>query len=108
MFTRGFNMGNELYEKRIVVANDCFEGYNFGEGVTVAGSDSWERDGDDLLKVVYVEFDDSEEDTSEKVSFHVSFDKNSIDVNDVYGLMVRSGSEIGNMPSQPGKKKMKF
>ena len=98
-------MKDQLEEKRRVIADDCFAGYDFGAGVTVAGSDSWERDGDDLLKVVYVEFDDEEMESSLKVSFHVSFEKDSLEVKDVYGLMMDSGAEIGNMPVQTDKKK---
>lgn len=80
----------------IEAADTAFEGYDFGEGVTVADSDSWNNDDPlDLTKIVYVNFDESLDADSEKVSFHVRFDSNG-QVLEVYALLISNGDYIGH------------
>ena len=89
------------------IAQNAYESYNFGEGVTVVDDDGWESDGTpDFLKKVYVEFDDAPSESSHTVSFHAKFkDKNSIELEEVYGLLVSNGSDIGNWVKSKAKKK---
>ena len=79
------------------LADDEFEHYDFGEGVQVCASDNWDKnDAHDFTKIVYVRFDDdAPNEDSERVSFHVRFAPDG-SVNDVYGLLMRNGSEIGS------------
>ena len=91
------------------VAQTAYENYNFGEGVTVVDDDGWESDGtSDFLKKVYVEFDDAPSESSHTVSFHAKFkDKNSLELEDVYGILVSNGTDIGTwvQPESKAKKK---
>jgi hypothetical protein len=76
-----------------------FSKYNFGEGVSVSGSGSWDTDDkDDYIKVVYVNFDGDDRD-SEKVSFHVRF-KEDGSVSETYGLLAKTGDFIGFRESE--------
>lgn len=91
------------------VAQDAYENYNFGEGVTVVDSDGWESDcPSDFIKRVYVEFDDEPSDSSHTVSFHAKFKAtDSLELEDVYGLLVSNGYDIGTWV-QPKSKKPKI
>lgn len=79
----------------------AFQNYNFGDDVMVVDQDGWQDDGStDYIKVVYIEFDDEEEnddleDTSEKVSFHVILNEDKSAVVESYALLVASGGVIG-------------
>ena len=79
------------------VAQNAYENYNFGEGVTVVDDEGWESDGtSDFTKKVYVEFDDAASESSHTISFHAKFkEKDSVELEDVYGLLMSNGSEIG-------------
>ena len=91
------------------IAQTAYENYNFGEGVTVVDDDGWESDGtSDFLKRVYVEFDDAPSESSHTVSFHAKFkDKDSTELEDVYGLLMSNGSDIGTwVQSKPKKPKV--
>lgn len=86
--------------KREALADDEFESYNFGEGVTVSQSDNWDKnEADDLVKIVYVTFDDDLPDAdSSKISFHVRFNPDG-SVDDAYGLDMESGNDVGFRPA---------
>lgn len=77
----------------------AFQNYNFGDDVMVVGQDGWQDKGSiDYIKVVYIEFDeenDSDEATSEKVSFHVILNEDKNSVVESYALLVSSGAIIG-------------
>ena len=50
------------------------EQYDFGTGVVVVGQGTWDTsDANDFTKIVYVEFDDTPSEDSQKVSFNVRF-----------------------------------
>ena len=94
-----------LKQERDVVAQNMYESYDFGSGVTVVEDSGWETDdSNDITKIVYVEFDDDKE-NSHRVSFHVKFKEISSEVEDVYGLLMSNGSEIGHLPKSKLKKK---
>ena len=77
------------------IADAEFERYDFGPDVTVLQSDNWDTsDKDDLTKIVYIEGDSQDED-SERISFHVRFNPDGT-VDDAYGLLMRNGADIGN------------
>lgn len=80
----------------------AFESYNFGENVSVLGSDGWENEGkNEYIKVVYVEYldeideDDDSVDTSYKVSFHAVLNDKNTKVIESSAYLVESGGEIG-------------
>ena len=76
-------------------ADDAFEDYIFGEGVSVEDSDSWDtNDNEDYIKIVYVIYEGEESEDTSKISFHVNFNKNG-EVTDSYALDMDSGNEIG-------------
>lgn len=94
------------------VIQEMYEQYDFGSGVQVVGSDGWQNDGtSDHTRIVYVEFEPEEgeepSESSHKVSFHVKLKENSLEVEDVYGLLMSNGTEIGswNPPKSTNTKK---
>lgn len=91
----------ELRAQQEALADDAIASYNFGDGVTVVGSDSWQRDTfdgkDDWTKVVYVECDeDGPNDDSHKVSFHAAFVEGTTTLDEAYAYWCENGSEIGS------------
>ncbi len=86
-------------DKRIALAEEEFDQYEFGDGVTVASRDNWDvTDQNDLTLIVYINGDDDAPDAdSERVSFHVRFNADG-SVDDAYGLLIRNGSYIGFRP----------
>lgn len=86
--------------QRAAVADAEFEAYDFGEGVTVAAHDNWDtNEADDFTKMVYIVCDDDPPDAdSERVSFHVRFNRDGT-VDDAYGLLMRNGADIGFRPA---------
>lgn len=87
--------------ERIDLAQDEFEGYDFGEGVQVIDHGKWcVDDSSDLTKIVYLEFDeDGPEDDLHRANFHVRFNDEG-GVAEVYALDLQSGNEIG-VPMRP-------
>jgi hypothetical protein len=87
-------------EQREALADSEFEQYQFGDGVTVSEHDNWCKDDlADFTKMVYITCDgDAPDADSERVSFHVRFNADGT-VSDAYGLLMRSGSDIGFRPS---------
>lgn len=79
------------------LGDEMIQAYDFGEGVTVVGTDTWNSDDlTDLMKVVYVEYDDDPADApSHKVSFHAKFTPAG-SPEEAYALEVDSGNEIGS------------
>lgn len=69
--------------------------YEFGEGVTVLGSSSWDlSDLWDATRIVYVAYDDDPPGSdSHRLSFHVR--KIDDEALDVYALSMDTGNEIG-------------
>ena len=83
-------------DKRDRLADEAFETFNFGDGVTVEASNGWDADDDDWNKVVFVSFDDDAADAdSHKVSLHVRFEEESDVIAEVYALLCRTGGMIG-------------
>ena len=82
------------------IADCAFEAYNFGDehGVTVESADGWESDGSpDVTRIVYINGNEGED--TIRVSFHVRFvSEGSNDIEDVYGLVMSNGGEIGSFP----------
>ena len=96
-----------LEQQRDLIAQEMYEKYDFGENVNVTDDEGWEKDRtSDFTKIVYVEFDDEPSESSHRVSFHVKFKDNSAEVEDVYGLLMSNGSEIGHLP-KPKSTKLK-
>lgn len=89
-----FNQGKIV--KRWPRADNAWQQYNFGEGVSVAASDRWNTDDEnDFTKIVYVTYDDDPADADpHKVSFHVRFNGNG-QVEEVYALEMNHGNEVG-------------
>lgn len=89
---------NEI-QAREALADAEFELYDFGDGATVAGFDNWDtNDHADFTRMVYLTFDDDAPDSdSERVSFHVRFNPDGT-VDDAYGLLMRTGADIGTRP----------
>lgn len=83
-------------------ADEAFESYEFGDGVTVQSHDSWNVDDPlDLTKIVYVSFDDDQpDDPTEKLSFHVRFDASGA-ITETYALSMRNGGEVGRPGAAP-------
>ena len=97
-----------LEEKRDLISQEMYEKYDFGSGVIVTDDDGWEKDGSsDFTRIVYVEFNDEPSEESHRVSFHVKFKDNSEEVEDVYGLLMSNGSEIGHLPKTKTGSKLK-
>lgn len=87
-------------EQKKAEADTAFEDYDFGDDGSVVHHDNWDtNDSKDLIKVVYMQFDGHPNDESEKVSFHVRFDEND-NIEEVYALECRHGTEIGSYPKQ--------
>ena len=78
------------------LADEALANYQFGDGVTVVGSDNWCKDDiDDFTKIVYIMGDEENPDSdSERVSFHVRFSETGC-VSEAYGLLMRTGGDIG-------------
>jgi hypothetical protein len=92
--------GKKTIEQKTSEADTAFEDYDFGEDDSVVHHDGWDTsDPKDLIKVVYMQFDGYPSDESEKVSFHVRFDEND-NIEEVYALECRHGTEIGSYPKQ--------
>lgn len=87
-----------LVDERERVANEVLADYEFGAGVNVEGTASWDdKDTNDWICIVYVHFDDDgPNEPTHKVSFHVTF-ANDVDaiVEDAYGLLMSNGGELG-------------
>jgi hypothetical protein len=81
------------------LADQEFEAYEFGDGVTVSESDNWDKnDPEDFTKIVYITCEgDLPDADSERVSFHVRFNDDGT-IDDAYGLLMRTGAEIGSRP----------
>lgn len=86
-----------LEYRRAAIADEIFESYAFGEGVSVVASNGWDAsDLDDYVKVAYLEYDDDlPEADSHKASFHVRFGKDG-SVEDAYALEMEHGNDIGS------------
>lgn len=82
------------------LADQQFESYNFGPGVTCLEHGNWNTDDPrDYTKMVYVSFDDGPEAAdSHRLSFHVRFDATGKDT-EAYALDVDTGNEVGSMAS---------
>lgn len=82
---------------RETAATRAFEAYGFGAGVSVEAHGGWDRsDPSDYVKIVYVRYDDDPADEpTHKLSFHVGFHPDSLEIGDVYALDTRTGSVIG-------------
>lgn len=90
--------GITIYTRRCQVADDELARYDFGDGVTVNGTEStqWNTDVDDLLKVVGIEYQtDDGVVVQDRVSFHVRFTANTAATEEAYGLLMSNGPEIG-------------
>ena len=97
-----------LEKQRDLISQEMYEKYDFGSGVVVTDSEGWGKDGtSDFTKIVYVEFDDEPSEASHRISFHVKFKDNSEEVEDVYGLLMSNGSEIGHLPKAKTAAKLK-
>ena len=94
-----------LREQQEHLADNAFELFEFGDGVSVAASDAWSVESfdgkDDWTKVVYVVTagDDPEKD-SDKVSLHVAFVAGTTAIDESYAYLCESGAEIGRMPAK--------
>lgn len=99
-FKNNGSVGKHDLEKRVALADDEFEQYNFGEDVTVSAFEKWDKnDADDFTRIVYINgSDDGQDVDSERVSFHVRFNEDG-SVGDAYGLLMKTGSDIGFRPS---------
>ena len=86
---------DEVRKRRYEIAESAWQEYNFGPGVQVTDTGGWEDDGtNDFTRIAYAEF---EEGDSDRVSFHVRFAPGSAEVEEVYGLLMSSGNQIGWM-----------
>ena len=94
------NLDRHSTQSPEALADAVFSAYKFGEGVTVIEYDNWDTsDPLDFIKIVYARYDDDPTDVdSHKISFHVRFAKEG-NVNDVYGLDMDSGNDVGAGPS---------
>lgn len=97
-------LSGDLRSEQKILAQDAFASFNFGEDLTVVGSDSWDVDTfdgkDDWTKVVYVSVKDEGPDAdSHKVSFHVAFNSGTTTINEAYAYWCENGAEFGEMPS---------
>ncbi len=82
-------------DKKIELADEAFENYDFQDGITVEAHDGWDtEDENDFIKVAYVSYEeDNEDDDTHKVSFHVNFNSKG-SVSDSYGYELSSGNEV--------------
>lgn len=98
-----------MTEEQECIAQEMYQRYDFGENVIVVDQNGWESDGSpDFTRIVFVEFDDSPAESSHSISFHVKFkDNQSLEIEEVYGLLMSSGNEIGHLPESEKKNKNK-
>ncbi len=90
---------------RIALADEEFECYEFGDDVKVVSSSNWDTsDPLDLTKIVYIDDVDGGQGItdSERVSFHTRFHEDGT-VSEVYGLLMRTGAEIGQRGTTPAR-----
>ncbi len=89
----------EIQHIREKIADDEYERFNFGRGLTVVDADGWETetDSNDWRRTVYVENSKRPDDTSIRLSFHVRFedDPESIKPIDAYCLDFETGNAVG-------------
>ncbi|MCC5612892.1 hypothetical protein LC612_40960 [Nostoc sp. CHAB 5834] len=90
---------NFVQEARAAKAEAMYQGYEFGEGATVATANGWESSTgcNEWSRSVFVEYEGASE--SEKVGFHVHFQEGSDVVRDVWALN-RQGAIVGHFRPQ--------
>lgn len=99
-------MADKSQEVRNIL-DGVFADYNFGDGIVVQGSDTWQTDeAPNYTKVVYVEYAGDEMDTSDKLSFHVDLNED-LTVGGAVAYFVSSGGETGFLPPKSSKSALK-